>query len=295
MKTNFIYLILFFLPFFGNSQYCSPSFGTDVEPITLVQIETINNATVNTCGAGNELDNFTAQQTTLNAGDTYSISVDGNTCGNYTNYFTVFFDWNQDGDLTDAGESFNIGTINNTTGGAPISANITVPAVALSGVTRMRVAKNYNAYPTAPCGSYNYGQAEDYSILVTVPGEATLLNYSEDPLLSTGFAHRRGASINPKFTIESTSGFNAVQFELNEASDFTGTALVSTISDGTSYNASTPYDFWTTEDLTGDRTYFVRVRVSSDGGTSWGSWSTQLWQPLKIDSLKYLRLAVYSK
>lgn len=279
MKTNYIYQIfaLILIPYIGHSQYCSPSFTNAIEPITLVQIETINNTTTNTCGAGLELEDFTLQQTTLNEGDTYTISVEGNTCGSYTNYFTVFFDWNQDGDLTDAGESFNIGTINNTTGGPPISANITVPVGALSGVTRMRVVKNYASYPTNPCGSYGYGQAEDYSILITVPGEATLLNYSEDPLLTTNFAHRRGASINPKFTIESTSGFNAVQIELNEASDFTGTALVSTISDGSNYNASTAYDFWTTEDLIGDRTYFVRVRVSSDGGTSWGAWSTQLW------------------
>lgn len=271
-----IAIVLSSIPFFGFSQYCSPSFGT-VEPITLVEIETINNSTPNTCGVGLQLEDFIAQQTTLIAGDTYSISLDGNTCGAYTNHFRVFFDWNQDGDLNDAGESYGIGTINNTTGGTPISANITVPAGALSGVTRMRVVKNYNADPTNPCGGYNYGQAEDYSVLVTTQGQATLLNYSADAVLSTGFAHRRGSSINPKFTIEATAGFNAVQFELNHSSNFTGTSLVSTISDGTNYNANTPYDFWTTEDLTGDRTYFVRVRVSSDGGTTWGSWSTQLW------------------
>lgn len=275
-KTLLIFTI-YLIPFFGLGQYCSPSFVTDVEPITLVQIQSINNTTSNACGSGLELENFTAQQTTLNAGDTYSITVDGTTCGNYTNYFRVFFDWNQDGDLNDGNESYVIGSINNTTGGTPISANITVPAAALSGVTRMRVVKKYNTNPTNPCGSYSYGQAEDYSVLVTVAGQATLLNYSANALLSTNFAHRRGASINPKFTIESSSGFNAVQIELNEASDFTGTALVSTIIDGNNYNASTPYDFWTTEDLTGDRTYFVRVRVSSDGGSSWGSWSTQFW------------------
>ena len=29
--------------------------------------------------------------------------------------------------------------------------------------------------------------------------------------------------------------------------------------------------------LTGDRTYFVRVRVSSNAGSTWGPWSTQFW------------------
>lgn len=276
LTTFFTLIVLSSVPFFGFTQYCSPTFGT-VEPIIFVELETINNTTPNGCGAGLQLEDYTAQQTTLNTGDTYSISVDGNTCGDWQNNYTVFFDWNQNGTLNDAGESYNIGTINDSPGGTPISAIITVPAVALTGVTRMRIVKNYDVYPTNPCGNYNFGQAEDYSVVVTTQGQTTLLNYSEDPLFSTSFAHRRGASINPKFTIEATAGFNTVQFELNHASDFTGTALVSTISDGNNYTANTPYDFWTTEDLTGDRTYFVRARVSSDGGTNWGAWSTQFW------------------
>lgn len=105
----------------------------------------------------------------------------------------------------------------------------------------------------------------------------TLLNLAADPTLSTSFAHRRGASIRPKFTISSSSSFNAVQIEMNQLANFTGPALVSTINDGTSYNGTTPYDFWTTEDLTGDRTYFVRARLSNDGGATWGNWTTQLW------------------
>ncbi len=106
---------------------------------------------------------------------------------------------------------------------------------------------------------------------------ATLLNMSAEPTLSTSFAHRRGASIRPKFTISGAAAFDAVQIEMNQLSDFSGAALVSTLDDGTNYNASTPYDFWTTEDLTGDRTYFVRVRLSDNGGSTWGPWSTQFW------------------
>ncbi|MBK6884762.1 MAG: hypothetical protein IPH05_17865 [Flavobacteriales bacterium] len=32
----------------------------------------------------------------------------------------------------------------------------------------MRIIKNYNSSPTDPCGTYNYGQAEDYFIDVQV-------------------------------------------------------------------------------------------------------------------------------
>ena len=75
----------------------------------------------------------------------------------------------------------------------------------------------------------------------------TLNNFSANPALSTSFAHRRGASERPKFTVSSSSNFDAVQIELNHFANFSGPAIVSTIADGTNYNASTPYDFWTTE------------------------------------------------
>ena len=104
-----------------------------------------------------------------------------------------------------------------------------------------------------------------------------LQDYAADANLSTSFAHRRSASIRPKFTISSNTDFNAVQIEMNHLANFTGTALISTIIDGNNYIGNTPYDFWTTQDLTGDRTYFVRARVSNNGGSTWGAWTTQFW------------------
>src|SRR5690606_27223805 len=77
-------------------------------------------------------------------------------------------DWNQDGDLTDAGEMYEIGSITNSTGtdGQQAIGSIDVPADALEGTTLMRVIKNFNVSPTNPCGSYSFGQAEDYTIEV---------------------------------------------------------------------------------------------------------------------------------
>ncbi len=113
-------------------------------------------------------------------------------------------------------------------------------------------------------------------------------NFSANPALSTSFAHRKGANDTPKFTIKSSSNFNAVQFELNTKSNFTGTAFVSTISDGTTYNGATLYDFWTTTALTGtDQTYFTRCRVSLNGGTTYGPWTTELWPYSYFPSIPY--------
>ena len=50
--------------------------------------------------------------------------------------------------------------------GQQVTADIQVPNDALTGLTRMRVIKNYNANPIQACGEYFYGQTEDYSLMV---------------------------------------------------------------------------------------------------------------------------------
>lgn len=105
----------------------------------------------------------------------------------------------------------------------------------------------------------------------------TLSNYAAVSTLSTSFAHRKGASQKPKFTLSSSINFNATQIELNTKSDFTGTSFISTFNDGTAHTASTLYDFITTQALTANQTYFVRARTSNNAGTTWGNWTTTLW------------------
>ncbi|HRO74832.1 MAG TPA: hypothetical protein PLP27_01640, partial [Crocinitomicaceae bacterium] len=123
---------------------------------------------------------------------------------------------------------------------------------------------------------------------------ATLSNYAVSGTLSTGFANRIGANATPKFTLSGNVASNAVQIELNTASDFSGTAYTTTINDGSTYTASTLYDFWTTQTLpAGDRTYFVRARLSNDAGSIWGPWTTQLWPYSYYSSTPYIEEGWY--
>lgn len=127
---------------------------------------------------------------------------------------------------------------------------------------------------------YNGGNGANGMVRITlIPAPvSSFSNYAADPTLSTSFAHRKGANSKPKFTVKSTLPFNEIQFELNTQSNFSGTAFVSTINDGTTYAGNTLYDFWTTTTLTGaDQTYFARCRVSDDGGVTYGPWTTELW------------------
>src|SRR5690625_1428289 len=155
-----------------NECYCL-SAGEVIEPITNVNFGDIDNTSDAYSTLGYE--DFTNQNTEVVKDNTYSIILKGNTNGNYTSYFTVFIDWNQNGVLDDQGEVYVIGSISNSRGvdNISVSGDIEVPIDAVVGNTRMRVVKNYDYALTNPCGAISYGQVEDYSVIVSsdTPGE----------------------------------------------------------------------------------------------------------------------------
>jgi len=154
--------------------YCNTTYPEDVEPITSVVFAGINNTSPATVNGSPELEDFTSQTATVSQGSSYPISVKGNTAGAYTNYIRVYIDWNQNNSFTDPGESYNIGSIYNSSGTDAIVANgtIAVPAGATLGNTRMRVTKRFFDY-APPCGALgdgdDFGQAEDYTVNVIAP------------------------------------------------------------------------------------------------------------------------------
>lgn len=145
--------------------YCTPS-SSKTEPITLVQFAGINNSSSSSTNSPSY--ELFCNEASVELGQTYPITLKGNTDGNYINYFTVFIDWNQDGDFDDAGESYNIGEIKNSTGldATSLTGNISVPSNAKLGLTKMRIRKNYGSYLSNACGNNTYGQTEDYSLMV---------------------------------------------------------------------------------------------------------------------------------
>jgi hypothetical protein len=169
--------------------YCTFNF-TGVRPITNVVFNTISNAS-SALTTSPAYENYINYKTNVTAGQSYTISVQGFTNGGNTYNYTVFFDWNQDGDFADSGESFNIGTINNSTGidGKSTSVSIAIPSSAVLGTTRMRVISHYNTYNTTPCASVDgnsNGQVEDYSVNIQAACSGTpapgLTNATANPV-----------------------------------------------------------------------------------------------------------------
>ena len=142
--------------------YCA-SKGTSVayEYVDLVQLGSINRAS----GADAGYYNGTASTTTVAAGSAQTISLSAGFAGTaYSEYFKVYIDYNQNGVFTDAGEL----VVNAAASSAATtrSFGFTVPASAKSGNTRLRVVLS-DASATTSCGTYSYGETEDYTLTVS--------------------------------------------------------------------------------------------------------------------------------
>lgn len=239
--------------------YCGPlTFTSNVEPITLVNFAGINNSSSPTVGTVNPAhENFTAITGNVFLGSTYPITLKGNTDGNYTTKLRVYIDWNQNNDFTDAGESYDIGNIVNSTGtdAVQLVGSIVVPTTALTGNTRMRVVKRYNAYGTSCQTGSGFGQAEDYTLSVSVPsclapslGVATVTSSTTADLSWTS-----GGAASSEIVIQlAGSGVPA-------AADNTGTNITGTTYSASSLSPQTAYEFY--------------VRDECISGTSFSSWS----------------------
>ncbi|MBB6463435.1 M4 family metallopeptidase [Flammeovirga kamogawensis] len=99
---------------------------------------------------------------TRGASETISFSA-GYRNTRYTVYWSVWIDYNQDGDFNDANELFVQGSSSSQN---LLSSSQVIPSEAVLGTTRMRVAMKYGAAST-PCESFTYGEVEDYLVTIT--------------------------------------------------------------------------------------------------------------------------------
>ncbi len=136
--------------------YCDSASGScDYEYIKRVQCGTIDNSS--NCGYYQDFTDFTTdmivgQATEIAVTDIELFSSDK---------VTVWVDWNKNGDLEDEGEKF---LLDSAVGGVA-TGEITPPADAVLGTTRMRVNIQWGG-TAVPCGSFNYGEVEDYTVNV---------------------------------------------------------------------------------------------------------------------------------
>ena len=192
--------------------YCGPLVFSTVEPMTNVEFAGIANRSGAAVGGTPAHEDFTGLSGDVLAGESYEIALEGNTDGNFTNRFAVFVDWNQNDVLDDDGEVYEITqTIVSSTGedGQQATQTLVVPIDALAGKTRMRVKKLFgsNNYLN-PCLGSNFGQAEDYSINVTLPtARVQVVHNSPDPAVEVVDVYLNGDLLIDDFTFRTATPF----------------------------------------------------------------------------------------
>lgn len=159
------------------SPYCDiDAAGTSVEAITSVELAGLTITNADNSSILIDKTDFTAEFYTT----TYTLSVSGNTEGDFDNKIVAFIDWNENDILDDAGEVFEIGTLSNSNGndGISVSAEIDVPFDTEVGLKRIRITKTYTDDDSVaeidPCAiAFNpfgqgvfpgFGQALDFNI-----------------------------------------------------------------------------------------------------------------------------------
>jgi hypothetical protein len=83
----------------------------------------------------------------------------------YGSGMSIFIDYNRDGDFTDEGEK-TYTTTQTTLSPNTRSGGIQIPANATLGLTKMRIVVADGEASPNSCGSFNYGEVEDYSVMI---------------------------------------------------------------------------------------------------------------------------------
>ncbi|TCN50693.1 T9SS C-terminal target domain-containing protein [Flavobacterium circumlabens] len=142
----------------GTVTYCS-SKGSDVsrEWIKKVAIGSISNLSNSNGGYAD----FSSQVANISKGTATTLTLTPGFSATRKLYWKVFIDLNNNGLFTDSGEEVYAVFSSQT-----LTPQITIPSSAAVASIRMRIIMSYNSI-TSSCGTYNYGETEDYTLNVS--------------------------------------------------------------------------------------------------------------------------------
>jgi len=196
--------------------YCTTGgTNTNYEYIDLVKIGSINKTT----GSNGGYADFTSLSTTLVQGSSNTINFSAGFSGSsYTENWKVWIDFNQDGDFADSGEQVVSGTTSNA---STYSATVAVPSGASLGSTRMRVSMKYGSAPSS-CGSFTYGEVEDYTINISATAIAGFGASNDD---ASGLSLGEGIS-TPSFDIYPNPTKDVLNINLGEFQEMSNVRIL---------------------------------------------------------------------
>jgi len=153
---------------FIHSQYCmlaGPTSLVDSNVKSVQMTGVLGTISYLGCPGVIGVQDLTGQNITLNAGGTYSLSVEFGTCGgNYVGVGQVWIDFDQNM-LFDPSES--VGTWSGIPPTVATVFVVNVPVDAQNGITRMRITqKEGGALPLDPCAGFQWGSTMDFGITI---------------------------------------------------------------------------------------------------------------------------------
>jgi len=168
MKLNFTLFLTFLSLIFSNPAqaqsacngltYCQAIGNSDAEWIESFEMGSINNTSGNNGGYGD----FTDSSTDITIGQFANLTcTPGYSGGSFQEVFTVWIDFNSDGDFEDAGEEVFLSGLTQEA----VTGSFLVPADAIVGSTTMRVRMDFQgANPPCENSGNEDGEIEDYCV-----------------------------------------------------------------------------------------------------------------------------------
>jgi|GEM_PF-652081 len=177
---KYVLVVLLLLAFKQTFAQCVPSNlqGFNINYISNVNFETINNATTGNTGA--YIDYSGSITTTVAPGVTVtgSVTITQNAYNTNTNKVAVWIDFNQNNDFEDSGEFFEfVFTSINGVENSVVPISIPIPTSSLTGNTKMRIGflNNPGTEIYNSCDfRYKAGEVEDYGLTIMASSAAPI-------------------------------------------------------------------------------------------------------------------------
>jgi len=121
----------------------------------------------------------------LSHGQTYPMSVTetDDAASFYSGYIEAYIDFNHDGIYQEPEEIVLGGAYTSANQTNTITSNVTIPLTAYTGTTGMRVIvrESGTAATVTPCGTYSWGETEDYLVVLApqIPFDAGVISIDE--------------------------------------------------------------------------------------------------------------------
>lgn len=174
MGMLLLFLSIFTFSISTNAQYCSSgATSTNDEDIASVYLKgntvTLNNVSPSNCMMYSDFTSLTPVD--LSAGSSYTVVVTEQTCNSHYTYgCNVWIDYNMN-NAFESNEAVAATSQSKSGANGVFSYTWTVPCNISPGTTRMRVVliEGTVTNPTSACGTYTWGETEDYKVTLQLP------------------------------------------------------------------------------------------------------------------------------